>query len=370
MIASASRGRKMSNASPIFHGVTEAKGSYNRSAASQAAGGAMALPLLERAARECALPPDQRPIVIADYGSSQGKNSLEPMRRAIAALRKRLPPQRPICVVHVDVAENDFSTLFDVVESAPESYLTDDPSVFPSAVGRSFYRQVLPPGHVDLGWSSYAAVWLSRAPIQHLDHIWIQTSSGDVRAAFTRQAAEDWENFLRLRACELRAGGRLVVALPGAPDEGLAPVQRGMDYINATLAEMVAENAITADERARMALLSYTRRTGEILAPFGRDKRFEGLVLEQCETFAVPDRAWAEYEQDRVGEKLAAKHTGFFRATFMPSLASALAPERGAEGRQIFIDRLANALQRSLAKEPAPINLIVQALLIAREAEG
>ena len=62
--------REISSASLRLHGVTEADGSYNKSAASQAAGGALALPLLEKAARELALDPGDAPIVIADYGSS------------------------------------------------------------------------------------------------------------------------------------------------------------------------------------------------------------------------------------------------------------------------------------------------------------
>jgi hypothetical protein len=70
---------------------------------------------------DIALDSGDHPIVIADYGSSQGKNSLAPMRAAIAALRRRLLPRRPICVVHVDVAENDFSTLFDLLDTAPDS---------------------------------------------------------------------------------------------------------------------------------------------------------------------------------------------------------------------------------------------------------
>ena len=148
----------MSSASTVVRGVTEARGSYNKYAAPQAAGGAFTLPLLERAARDIALDAGDRPIIIADYGSSQGKNSLKPMRAAIAVLRTRLSGRRPICVVHIDVAENDFSTLFDVLDTAPDSYLFDDADVYPSAVGRSFYRAVLPPGHVDLGWSSFAAV--------------------------------------------------------------------------------------------------------------------------------------------------------------------------------------------------------------------
>ena len=59
----------------ILRGVTEDHGSYNKHSATQAAGGALALPLLEKAARDLVLDPDDRPVVIADYGSSQGKNS-------------------------------------------------------------------------------------------------------------------------------------------------------------------------------------------------------------------------------------------------------------------------------------------------------
>jgi hypothetical protein len=102
-----------------------------------------------------------------------------------------------------------------------------------------------------------------------------------------------------------------------------------MNDVNARLAEMVAEAAITAEERARMILLSYPRRKSELLARFAQGGRFENLVVEQCEVFPVPDPVWAEYERDGDPEKLAAKHTGFYRATFMPSLASALAPDRG-----------------------------------------
>jgi hypothetical protein len=359
----------MSAAPTLLHGVTEARGSYNRHAASQAAGGALALPLLEKAAQALSLDGGDRPIVIADYGSSQGKNSVAPMRAAIAVLRQRLSPPRPICVVHVDVAENDFSTLFDVLDTAPDSYLCGDPNVFPSAVGRSFYRSVLPPGHVDLGWSSHAAVWLSRAPTTIPGHFWIASTTGAVRAAFERQAAQDWEAFLELRAQELRTGGRLVVTLPSPPDDGISQVHKGMHHINALLTEMVDAGEITADERARMLLLSYPRRKNELLAPFAEDGRFASLLLEQCEIFLVPDAAWGEYQRDQDKGKLAANYTGFFRATFMPSLASALAPERGAEGRRRFIDRLAEGLKLRLIQEPAPLSLRAQTVVLAKEAE-
>jgi hypothetical protein len=70
--------------------VMEGKGFYNKHAAIPAAGGALALPLLEQAAKMIDLDASGRPMVLADYGSSEGENSLAPMRAAIAALRARV----------------------------------------------------------------------------------------------------------------------------------------------------------------------------------------------------------------------------------------------------------------------------------------
>jgi hypothetical protein len=129
---------------------------------------------------------------------------------------------------------------------------------------------------------------------------------------------------------------------------------------------MVADGAITTDERARMLLLSYPRRKSELLAPFAQAGQFEGLAVEQFEAHTVPDPDWPQYEHDRNGGKLAAKHAGFYRATFMPSLASALEPSRGANGRQQFIDRLADGLKRRLAEDPVPLRVVAQVLLMSK----
>jgi hypothetical protein len=198
----------------------EGKGFYNENAAIPTAGGALALPLFEQAARLIHLDLDDRPIVIADYGSSQGKNSLAPMRAAIAVLRSRVGPERPILVYHTDLPDNDFDTLFEVLGNNSDSHVEQGQNVFPSAIGRSFYQSVLPPSHVDLAWSSYAAHWLSQIPRQIPNHFFIPCSTGAVRAVFERQAALDWEAFLSLRAIELRPSGRMVVVLPSLADDG------------------------------------------------------------------------------------------------------------------------------------------------------
>ncbi|MGH6903862.1 MAG: SAM-dependent methyltransferase, partial [Geminicoccaceae bacterium] len=131
----------------------EGHGAYNRSSRVQAAGITAALPLLEQAARTVPIESGAHAVVLADYGSSQGHNSLAPIAAAISALRERLGPGRAISVVHTDLPDNDFGALFHTLEADPASYLRRDPAAFASVVGRSFYGQILPSASVSLGWS-------------------------------------------------------------------------------------------------------------------------------------------------------------------------------------------------------------------------
>jgi hypothetical protein len=352
------------------HGTTEGKGAYNKHAKLQAGGSAMALPALEKAVGNMALEPGDQPIVIADYGSSQGKNSLAPIGVAIKILRARLGPCRPISVFHVDLPSNDFNALFDVLETDPDRYVLDEANVFPSAIGRSFYGSVLPPNHVHLGWSSYAAVWLSRLPTLIPDHFFIPRSTGAVRAKFDSQGAQDWEAFLWLRATELRSGGRLVVVLPALDDAGSSKFHALMDHANTVLAEMVDEGAILADERARMVLGAYPRRRRDLLAPFMHDGQFRDLIVEHCDTSVLADAAWADYERYGDKEALATTHALFFRSTFAPSLATALTRAGDAGARRAFADRLEDGLKRRLMNHPAPLHHLVGTIVLAKQGRA
>ena len=114
------------NLSPS-HGVMEGNGSYNKHAKLPADGAATALPLLEKAIKNVELDSGDEPIVIADYGSSQGKNSQIPIKVAVKGLRTRIGPGHAISVFHIDQPANDFNSLFKVLENDPERYVADDP---------------------------------------------------------------------------------------------------------------------------------------------------------------------------------------------------------------------------------------------------
>ena len=361
----------MLNAGAQPHGVMEGKGSYNKHAKHPAGGAALAMPLLEKAVQSLEVDPEEQPIVIADYGSSQGKNSLAPMLVAIQGLRKRIGSSRPISVFHIDQPSNDFATLFAVLHADPDRYVVDEPNVFPAAIGRSFYENVLPPGSVHLAWSSYAAVWLSRIPALIPGHFFYLFSTGSVRSEFERQSAKDWETFLSLRARELRPGGRLVVVLPALADDGSAGFEHIFQQANAVLTEMVADGAVTHEERSRMVIAAYPRRKRDLLAPFAANGKFQQLTVESCEMFELPDFAWTDYQRDGDKEALSSKHALFFRSIFVPSLASALVRVREGDSEALatFSNQIEQRLKRRLAGQPTPMHSFVQSIVLAKVKE-
>lgn len=352
----------------LAHGAMEGGGSYNKHAKLQARAIALAIPIWEKAVRSAALDSGHEPVVIADYGSSQGKNSLTPMQVAIRGLRHRLGPDRPISVVHIDQAANDFNTLFQVLDADPDRYAGDDPNVYPSAIGRSFYESVLPPCSVHLGWSSYAAMWLSCIPALIPGHFIPLRSSGAVRERFNRQAAEDWQRFLSLRARELRPGGRLVIVLPVLADDGLVGLENIVDHTNTVLADMVSDGWITAEERARMIVSVHPQRKCDLFVPFAGNGSFQNLEVEGFETYELPDAAWIAYQKDGDRDALAAKHALFIRSAFAPSLASALDEVRSGEtdAFRVFADRLEAGLRRRVTNQPAPMHSLVQTIALAK----
>jgi hypothetical protein len=345
----------------------EGKGAYNRNSRVQAAGSSPALPMLERAAKSVTLPAGSQPIVIADYGSSQGHNSLVPIAAAIEVLRERCGPEREISVVHTDLPQNDFTALFQTLLNDSSSYLRTDSAVFASAIGRSFYEQVLPSRAVTLGWTSWAVQWLSKAPGSIPDQIQVAYSKdAETLAGYYGQAAEDWQNFLLARGRELCPGGRLVVltmALDENREFGYRPL---LEAMYAALVEMASSGFIRAEELRRMAIPTVGRSREDFLAPFGADGKFCGLQAEEIEIFCGEDHIWTEYEQHGDAVAFGAKWAAFSRASVFPTLAESL--DQGAENgrRAEFIDRLEADTAAWVAQKPERMLIPLCRMLICK----
>ena len=326
--------------------VMEGHGFYNKHSKPQQAAARRGIELLVQAAGRVGA--EVAPLVIADYGSAEGRNSLVPMSAAVRALRQTA--QAPITVVHLDRPGNDFASLFGLLHADPQSYLKAAEEVFAAASGGSFYERMLPAGHVSLGWCAIALHWLSWVP-EASGTAWPTMRSGQDRAPFARQAARDWHAFLLHRAVELRPGGALVVVVPASDRHGRWSLAGLARQVMATLEEMARDGVLRPGELMRMLVPVYDRTLEELRAPF-TDPAL-GLELEEISLDHVPDPIWEAYRTDGDVQGLADSYSGFVRAAFGPTLVGALDPGRLANASLEFVNALDAGLRRRFLAEPA-----------------
>jgi hypothetical protein len=339
--------------------------SYTAASRLKAAGLLGAIKLFEEAAQAVPLPKPPQPIVIADYGASTGHNSLLPIGAAIAVVRKRTRPEHSVLVAHTDVADNDFTVLFQTVQDDPDSYLKNDAASFASAVGRSYYTQILPSNSVNLGWSSWAIQWLGRIPAPVPDHL-VVAYSGDenVKAAYAKQAAFDWHEFVAFRGRELCPGGRLVVLTTAIGDDGEfghRPLFRSMHI---ELADLVAQGLVTEDEMHRMCIPIVSRGAADYFAPFAPKGRFEQLEIDHLEIFDAEDRFWTQYQVDHDAEAFGAQWAAFARASVFPTMAAALEGGRADPRSDEFMTQLEAGVAARMAAEPEEMQIPLAQLVL------
>ena len=340
---------------------------YTASSRLQAAGLRTAIALFEEAAQAVPLPRPPQPIAIADYGSATGYNSLLPIGAAIAVLRTRTRADHAILVAHTDVADNDFSALFATLSDDADSYLKKDRATFVSAVGRSFYQQILPSDSIALGWSSWATHWLSRVPMPIPDHVQISYCSDEAaRRAYTQQAAEDWHEFVAFRGRELAPGGRLVVLTLAGDEDGGSGFQAAFDALVEVLRELAADGLLSADEARRMTIPTYARDEKDFRAPFAPSGRFEGLSIEHLELFNAEDRFWAQYQADRDAQAFGARWAAFLRASVFPTMAAGLDGGAADARATRFAERLEAAVAARLAGSPGQMSIPLAKLVLVK----
>jgi len=343
----------------------EGHGYYNRNSDLQAAGIELLLPLLERTLDAVAVSgPADAPLVVADYGSSQGRNSMRPVGRAIDRLRARFGAERPVEVIHTDLPSNDFASLFGVLHGDPSSYLANRREVFPSAVGRSYFQPILPPGRVHFGWNTWTLHWLSCNPAAVSDHVFaVMSASEEARQAVRRQSAEDWRNFLASRAYEMAPGGKLLSLAMGS-----TPEVHGWDWVSGELwqaaVEMADDGLLSPVELERFNTPVYGRTLADLQAPFA-DGPFRGLGLDHAEVLEAPDPFWDEFQATGDAGQLGRRWAGMLRAVCGPIAAAAFAarPDVG-----LLVDELFRRLGARVAARPQRHQHFVAITVIGKEA--
>lgn len=348
----------MPESSVVVRPVPVGSGDYSASSRLQAAGLKKAIALFEEAAAAVPIPKAPLPILVADYGAANGHNSLLPVNAAIKILRQRSRPEHAIAVTYTDVPENDFSALFRTLREDPDSYLDHDPCTYFSAVGRSYYSQILPSNTVTLGWSSWSVLWLSTTPAPVTDHILAAFSADEsARSAYERAAARDWHEFVAYRGRELCPGGRAVVMTMAIAEDGEFGYRQLFAALMTELGELVSRGVITDDEMRGMNIPIVGRRAADFHTPFAPSGRLEQLTIEHLEVFDAEDRFWRQYQKDRDAKTFGAQWAAFLRAAVFQTLAGAVGADtegsaETAARRAVFCDALESGVAARMAAAP------------------
>jgi hypothetical protein len=324
----------------------EGGGFYNRNSSLQAAAIEKMLPLWRRAVET--VPLGSSRITVVDYGSSQGFNSMAPIGLAINVLREQRGVVEPIEVIHTDLPGNDFSSLFSTVLESERSYLQKSQNVFFSAIGRTYFDQLLPASSVDLGWNSWTLQWMSRNPAEDPDFLYgIISPSAWVRKAVVEQLAQDWKNFLRLRSVELKLGGKPFCLFGSRGSAGL-----GWEWLVDTLwscvIEMRAQGLLSEEDKRKINLPLGPRELTDVKAPFDSEGLYAGLRLTHAEKAESPDPFWPEYQRTKDARKFGESWRNFMKAVFAPVIQEAIDPQKDRQAlTEELLDRFAAKVSRS-----------------------
>jgi len=348
------------------------RGFYNRNSAPQWAAIDYVLPWIDEAARAMVFPDPPATVGLADFGCSEGGNSIEVMTTLVAACREHTT--RPIQTIHSDLPTNDFSELFKRLR--PEGQSVFGETVHSAAVGGSMYDQLLPSRSVHFATTFNAIGFLGARPLDRLPGYILPNGPSKVRgvgtvteaehAAFAQQAALDLEAFLTARAAELVPGGKLLVEVFGAGAEHRT-CDGIYDVLNDALRAHVSDGTISRDVYETFYQPVYFRTLDELTAPVTAPRaQCAGLFrMERVESYEVPVPFVEDYRGSRDVDIYADAFTNFFRAFTEPVLRLHLGddPDPSAVIASIY-DRIEELLRAR--PERYPFHYVAHAMLLTR----
>lgn len=320
---------------------------------------------------------DGTPFQMTDMGCADGGTSVDMVGRVLEEVR-RLCPSRPIQMTYTDLPKNDFSALFQMLHGLTDtqSYAEKIADLYIAASATSFHRQIVPAGTLDLGHSATASHYITEIPAEIEDHLHMVRATGATRAKYEAKGAQDWENFLVMRAQELKPGGFLALFNFGIDPQGRWLGHTGgvsmFDRFNAHWQAMATEGAITPEEYRRTNFPQVYRTVEQFTAPLTQPGpvRDAGLVLEHVETRVVPcpfAQAFATGAYDSA-QSFAAAYIPTLRSWSEPVFAAGLAGRDPAR-RAALVDEFYGRYQAEVAADPQGHGMdYVHCYLICRKA--
>jgi hypothetical protein len=298
------------------------------------------------------------PIAVADFGCSEGRNSIAVASRIIEALRSR--SNRPVQTIHVDLPSNNFNQLFANLYPKGQQALAF-PDVFSAAVGGSMYDQLLPPGTITLAMTFNAIGWLDERPQTPIPEFILPmrpkhprpgvSLSADASAVCANQAHADLIRFYEARARELVPGARLLVATFGG-DESHRACDGIYDLLNDAILELVAAGEISRRAYERLIFPVYFRTADELVKPLTDPSTELGAAfrVDRIESMDVPTAFSGHRSLADEPAAYVKNFSNWVRAFTEPVIRMELGGEPGLDAA---IEHLYERMEMLLAANPA-----------------
>lgn len=290
--------------------------------------------------------PSSFPIMIGDFGSSHGSNSVYIMKRIIDLIKEIKKPERSFLVIHNDLPTNDWTSLFHI--------LNKDKTYFGLANGRSFYSECLPSNSLTIAFTTASIHWLSRKPCNISNHCISVYAQGEELEAFKSQAREDYRQFLECRSKELISGGILILMISSVNEQGQCMTE-GIYEILYKCAKLLP---LTENELLNYTIPVYLRSYDECL-----DQQLFNKYSFQLIRSDVSSVNFKFYEQLQNGEinldQFAKIQTGFMRCATESIIRDALESnkERSKEDIDILVNQFWEIYHQQAKENPHQLQI-------------
>jgi hypothetical protein len=335
------------------------EGFYDTYSAAQKASIEYSRGYIEEAAKLIDLPAGH--LTIADYGCSEGQNSITLVSYALQVIRQRKSEQS-VSVIHNDLPFNNFNRLFYNLNN--HGYLQDekgDGKVFSFASAASFYNQILPDNSVNMAFSASAINWLPQVPDYAIkDHIVHSGANAADSENLGVIAHEAWTKFLRAREREMVAGGKLVIVCPGRFEDGdsekdleqdMFACENMMNLLNSVIVDFVHSGKINKNKYDKLAFPIYLRSKSELSQPINQDVYLsKSFKIDRTSTHRVrsPFSNWAD--DPSKSEDFAQVIVNSVRAFSEPVLLQGLFDDK--EEGQAVLELVYATMKNRVARQP------------------
>lgn len=299
-------------------------------------------------------------FTLSDMGCADAGTSLNMIASAIEGVNQRIP-KLPVSIVYTDQPRNDFNALItNVYGLGPfETYLDDRENIFPMVSGTSFYRQIVPPASLNIGFSATAMHWLSRKVCNISNHVQAVGAEGEELQAFRQQAHKDWRQILTHRANELKPGGKLVFINFGTDEQGRYLGNTGginmFDTFNQIWQSFVDDKRISQKEYENMTLPQYYNSVEEFSAPLvNPDEAIyqAGLRLDHIDTRIVKCPFAEDFKAHGDAARFAKEYIPTIRSWNESIFFNGLSDERPLEERREIIEDYYGSYQTLVEHNP------------------